>query len=448
VIPHVLIVDDEPAFRTMLQAAVESAGFGTRTAASGEEALDLIDKERPELVFLDQRMGPRAMTGLATLEAIREHHRDLPVVMVTAFGDVQCAVAAMKLGALDFLEKPIDLGDLRRILCEVLTPESAHSVAPEHRSFGGIVPCGHAMQAALELLDACAQTDVPVLVTGESGTGKELAASFVHERSPRNSGPFIKVNCAAIPANLLEAEMFGWESGAFTGATRSREGRFAAAHRGTLLLDEIAEMSSDLQAKLLRVLQEKEYQPLGGSRPRKSDVRIIASTNRSIPEAIAAGAFREDLYYRLNVFEILLPPLRERMGDILPLARQLIAELAADRPRRLSPEAAQLLTVYDWPGNIRELRNTLERAVILARGGVIHPEHLPPNITGSSDRRQPQLSRPPASALLRAGTSVQEMERALIVETLTATHGNRTHAAEVLGMSRRALLYKLKRYGL
>ena len=443
--PYALIVDDELSFRTMLEAAVTAAGFPAKTAGSGEEALERIGQEPPGLVFLDQRMGPRCMTGLETLEAIRARHPDLPVVMVTAFGDVQCAVAAMKAGALDFLEKPLDFNDLRRILREVLAIDEPEAPAAGRRAFGGIVPAGDAMQAALELLEACAGSDASVLITGESGTGKELAAAFVHEHSSRRRGPFIKVNCAALPGSLLEGEMFGWESGAFTGAARAREGRFAAAHQGTLLLDEISEMGIDLQAKLLRAIQDKEYQPLGASRPRKSDVRIIASANRSLPEAIAAGRFREDLYYRLNVFEVLLPPLRERTGDLLPLARRLMEELAADRPRRLSPEAAQLLVTHDWPGNVRELRNALERAVILARGGVIHPEHLPPNVRAHADRPE---GRPAASTLLRAGTSVQEMERALIVETLGATDGNRTRAAEVLGMSRRALLYKIKRYGL
>ena len=442
---YALIVDDEPAFRTMLEAAVTAAGYPARTAGNGEEALARIERDLPGLVFLDQRMGPKSMSGLETLEAIRRGHPELPVVMVTAFGDVQCAVAAMKAGALDFLEKPIDFNDLRRILREVFAGGEVEDTAAGRRAFGGIVPSGDAMQATLELLEACARTDTAVLITGESGTGKELAAAFIHEHGDRQSGPYVKVNCAAIPASLLEGEMFGWESGAFTGAARAREGRFAAAHRGTLLLDEISEMGIDLQAKLLRVIQEKEYQPLGASRSRKADVRVIASANRSIPEAIAAGLFREDLYYRLNVFEVWLPPLRERTGDILPLARRFIETFAVDRPRRLSPEAADLLVAHDWPGNVRELRNALERAVILARGGVIHPEHLPPNVRGRADRPH---SGPAVSPVLRAGTSIQEMERSLIVETLNATDGNRTRAAEVLGMSRRALLYKIKRFGL
>jgi DNA-binding NtrC family response regulator len=443
-VSHVLIVDDEPAFRRMLEDAVTATGVAARSASSGEEALAAIGTEPPALVFLDQHMGARSLTGVQTLEAIRVAHGELPVVMVTAFGDVQTAVAAMKAGALDFLEKPLDLADLRRILREVLEPGAATAPGPRRRAFGGIVPAGDAMQAVLELLEAAAGTDAPVLISGESGTGKELAAAFVHERSARQGKPFVKVNCAAIPAGLLEAEMFGCEPGAFTGATRAREGLFAAAAEGTLLLDEIAEMDAGLQAKLLRAIQEKEFQPLGSGRTRRADVRIVASTNRSIPEAIRSGAFREDLYFRLNVFEVLLPPLRDRALDILPLARVFLAAAAGDRPRRFAPEAEGPLLAYRWPGNVRELSNTVERAAILARGGVIRPEHLPPNIAG----RGPRGAEAPGVSIPRAGTSVHEMERALIVETLALTGGNRTRAAETLGLSRRALLYKLKRYGI
>jgi two-component system response regulator HydG len=441
----VLIVDDEPAFRRMLETAVIAAGYRARAVASGGEALAAIVRDPPAIVFLDQQMGARSLTGVQTLEAIRALNSDLPVVICTAFGDVQTAVAAMKAGALDFLEKPLDLADLRRILRDVLEPEAGAAPGPGKLAFGGIVPAGDAMQSVLELLDAAARTDAPVLVSGESGTGKEHAAAFVHERSDRRARPFVKVNCAAIPSGLLEAEMFGCVPGAFTGAARAREGRFAAAEGGTLLLDEIAEMDTGLQVKLLRVIQEREYEPLGADRTKRADVRIVAATNRSIPEAIRSGAFREDLYFRLNVFEVVLPPLRERSLDVLALARRLLAEVAGDRPRRLAPETEALLLAHRWPGNIRELRNTVERAAILARGGVIRPEHLPPTIGAAGTGSTAGAS---ASMIPRAGTSVHEMERALIVETLAMTGGNRTHAAETLGMSRRALLYKLKRYGI
>jgi len=445
---HVLIVDDEAAFRQMLEAAVVSAGFAARTAPNGERALELAASDTPALVFLDLNMGSRAMSGLEALEAFRSRHPEVPVVLVTAFGDVQTAVAAMKSGALDFLEKPIDLNDVRRILGAALGTEDAATadsvaVAPV---FGGITTASPAMRAAVDLLAAAAESDAPVLITGESGTGKELAAAFVHERSARRNGPFVKVNCAAIPLGLLEAEMFGAAAGAFTGATHTRAGRFEAAEGGTLLLDEIAEMDNGLQAKLLRAIQEKEYEPVGGVRPRRADVRIVASTNLPIEAAIRSGAFREDLYFRLNVFEVVLPPLRERRDDILPLARHFVRELAGDRPRRLAAETEAALEAHAWPGNVRELRNTIERAVILARGGVVHPEHLPPNVTGAGSGVE--APRTAAASPPRAGTKVHDMERQLIVETLGRTSGNRTRAAESLGMSRRALLYKLKRYGI
>ncbi len=441
---RVLIVDDDPAFREMLAAAVGGAGYTARTAASGEEALAAAEREIPDLVFLDQRMGVRALSGLQTLSALHDACGELPVVMVTAYGDVQTAVAAMKAGALDFVEKPLDLAEVRRILGDVLGPRDKERAAVTRQAFGGIVPATDAMQRALDLLDAAARSEAPVLVTGESGTGKELAAVFVHERSARRGQKLIRVNCAAIPSGLLEAEMFGHAAGAFTGAVHAREGLFAEASGGTLLLDEIAEMDAGLQAKLLRVLQHKEYQVVGSNRTCGADARIIASTNRPIPQAIRSGALREDLYYRLAVFEVPLPPLRERGADVLPLARRLLGELAGDRPRRLSEEAESALLAHHWPGNVRELRNALERAAILARGGVIRPEHMPPTLTAG---RSPRAGSTPA-AVPRAGTSVHEIERALIAETLAATGGNRTRAAESLGMSRRALQYKLKRYGL
>jgi len=440
---YVLIADDEAAFRQMLEAAITSAGFEARTAKSGEQALAIAEKEPPELAFMDLNMGAHAMSGLEALGALRARHPDVPVVIVTAFGDVASAVAAMKAGALDFLEKPVDLGEIRRILSDALGPDEVRgtvdSIAPP--LFGGIVTTSKAMCAALELLTAAAESDAPLLITGESGTGKEVAAAFVHARSARRQCSFVKVNCAAIPSGLLETEMFGAAAGAFTGAVRSREGRFDAAAGGTLLLDEISEMDVQLQAKLLRVLQEKEYEPVGGVRPRRADVRIIASTNRVIGEAIRDGAFREDLYFRLNVFEVSLPPLRERRDDILPLAQAFLLELASDRPRRFAKETETALLSHAWPGNVRELRNTVERAIILARGGVVHPEHLPPTIAAAANGSVP-IPAP------RAGTKVHDMERELIVRTLSETQGNRTRAAESLGMSRRALLYKLKRYGI
>ena len=437
---YVLIVDDEAAFRNMLAATVAAEGLEAHTVASGEEAIDHLHRsEAPGLVLMDLRMVPGGLDGIATLRGIRETMPDLPVALITAFGDVQTAVEAMKLGALDFLEKPLDLSEVRRLLADVRTDDwSSGDDPPRPRvAFGGIVPGEEGTQAALELLQAAASSSAPILITGESGTGKELAARFVHERSDRRRGPLVTVNCAAIPPNLLEAEMFGHEAGAFTGATRARIGRFEAADGGTLLLDEIGEMDVALQAKLLRVLQEKELEPLGAVRPRRVDVRCLATTNRDLTAAIGEGRFREDLYFRLNVFEVTLPPLRERPSDILALARLFVRELSAERPRRLSEETARVLSSYRWPGNVRQLRNAMERSVILARGGLIRPKHLPPSVAASPAADVPTV---------RAGTSVREMEKELIIKTLALYDGNRTRTAEALGMSRRALQYKLKRH--
>jgi len=409
---------------------------------SGEEALEAMGRATPALVLLDLRMRPRALDGLATLREIRARHGDLPVALITGYGDVPSAVAAMKLGALDFLEKPIDLDDVRRLVGEVVSPEqdvSPPATAP--LPFGGITPVDPHLQRRLQLLAAAAASSAPVLISGESGTGKEVAAAFVHDRSPRAAGPFVKVNCAAIPSSLLESEMFGHEAGAFTGAHQAVTGRFEAADGGTLLLDEIAEMDPSLQAKLLRVLQEKELERVGATTTRKVDVRIVATTNQDLQQAIAAQSFREDLYFRLNVFEVVLPPLRDHPADILPLARHFIERYAPEQRRKLAVETEQLLQAHSFPGNVRELGNAMERAVILARGGVIRPEHLPPTMVAASPEAQ-------LVAAPRAGTTVQQMERELIVTTLAAHEGNRTHAAKALGLSRRALQYKIKRYGL
>jgi DNA-binding NtrC family response regulator len=438
---YVLVVDDDEAFAGMLAESLSAAGFEVATAGGEARALALAEAE-PGLVFLDLRMDGNERAGLDVLSGLRRMHPTVPVVMMTAFGDVQAAVAAMKAGALDFIEKPVDIAQVRRMAAELMIPEGdGDDAAGEAIPFGGIVPAPGPMREAVGLLLAAAGTDVPVLVTGESGTGKEIAAAFLHERGPRAGGPLIKVNCSAIPEGLVESEMFGSEAGAFTGAARSRPGRFAAAEGGTIFLDEIAEMDGALQAKLLRVLQEKEYEPVGAARPRKADVRVIAATNRPIQESIRAGRLREDLYFRLNVFQVGLPPLRERRADIVPLARCLLSRVAGERPRRLSAEAEAMLVRHPWPGNVRELANAMDRARILARGGVVHPEHLPPTIRAASPVAPPSFVPP-------SGTSVHEMERQLIERTLERTGQNRSEAARQLGISRRALLYKIKRYGL
>ncbi|MDX9719576.1 MAG: sigma-54 dependent transcriptional regulator [Myxococcota bacterium] len=460
---RILVVDDEAPFRQMMCRALSGAGHEVCEAASGEEALDCLalaeGGEAIGLVFLDLRMKPDGLDGIRTLELLREQHGELPVVVVSAFGDVRQAVAAMKLGALDFLEKPVDLRELRRITSGLFGADAPASSALGPLRLGGIECERGAFYEALSLLQAAASSSAPLLITGESGTGKELAAAFAHERSAVAAGPFVKVNCAAIPGNLLEAEMFGVEKGAFTGANVSRPGRFEAADGGTLLLDEIGELEVSLQAKLLRVLQEKEVERVGGNRARRVNVRVIATTNRELHKEMERGAFREDLYFRLNVFEIHLPPLREHPEDILPLARHFARTLSPTSARRLAPEAEQRLLAYEWPGNIRELHNAIERAAILARGGVIHVEHLPPSLRSKAatlaparraeaQSEQHPAAEPEATALLEGASTVQEMERALIVRTLAQNGGNRTQTAKALGLSRRALHYKLNRYGI
>ena len=439
-LPYVLIVDDEEPFRRMMQAAVQRHGHRARGLSSGEQALAMMERAPAMLVFLDLRLGQGVMDGLETLRALRSGHPDLPVVMITGYGDVRLAVEAIRAGALDFLEKPVDLAEVRRII-DAVQPGVGRPEQGEPSQFGGIVAAPGAFRDTLELLSLAADSTAPLLVTGESGTGKELVAAYAHEHSRYAAGPLVKVNCAAIPGELLESEMFGVEKGAFTGALRATRGRFREAHGGTLMLDEIGEMDLGLQAKLLRVLQDKQVQPVGGGRSHQVDVRVVATTNRDLRQAIDGGQFREDLFFRLAVFELQLPPLRERPGDILPLARLFVRELAEGPTPRLSASTEALLHGHAWPGNIRELRNALERAVILARGGTIQPAHLPPGMTPRS------VATPPPEPST-APSTIRDMERQLIVDTLTANDGNRSQTAKALGLSRRTLYYKLDRYGL
>jgi DNA-binding NtrC family response regulator len=442
----VLIADDDDAHRRMLGAALESAGLACRFAVDGEQAVQAAE-EPLDLVLLDVRM-PR-LDGIGALRRIHERHPELPVVVVTAHGDVRLAVEAMKLGARDFLEKPIDIDELRSVVADILErPGPPDGATPdggdEPRSLVGL---SQALAQVRETVRRAAGSPATVLVRGESGTGKELVARAIHELSDRRAKPFVAVNCAAVPETLLESELFGHERGAFTGAESRRVGRFEQADGGTLFLDEIGEMLPALQARLLRALQERSFERLGGTTPVRVDIRVVAATNRDLAAAIAAGRFREDLYYRLAVVEILLPPLRERREDVLPTAQHLLARLRPGEPPRLGPEVAAALALHDWPGNVRELANVLERALLFAGHGEVRPEHLPPALR--------ELARPgPADETaddatgVRPGVSLEAVERELIDKTLRSLGGNRTRTAQTLGLSRRALLYKLKRYGL
>ena len=440
--PHseasVLVVDDDHSQRTLLQSFLSAHGFRVCSAESAEDALELIESESVALVVTDVRMA--GLSGLDMLHVLRERQLELPVLLVTAYADIRDAVGAMRDGAVNYLEKPIDLDELLGSVRNALgvPSPSADSSTERIELPAGVVAESTAMRRVFHEATLVAPSDVRVLITGESGAGKEVVADFIHAHSPRAKGPLVKVNCAAIPESLLESELFGHEKGAFTGATAQRMGRFEDAHEGTILLDEIAEMSPGLQAKLLRITQDGSFQRVGSNETRRADARLLASTNRDLEVEVAAGRFREDLYFRLNVIEIHVPPLRERREDILPLAHLYASRMSGGQPR-FSPALSTCLSSYEWPGNVRELRNAMERARLMARGELILPEHLPARV---------QAACAPESddAAPARGTRMEEMERSLILQTLRENNWSRTETARTLGISRRALLYKLRRF--
>ena len=447
---RVLIVEDDAPTRVGLTELVRTWGFTAESAADGEEALALVTSFRPAIVVSDLAM-PR-MTGLDLLKTLKSDDEAQPLtfILLTAHGSVDTAVQAVKDGAEDYLTKPVDPQKLRRLLERIaeLNAQKRENLAlrrqlREKGSFGRIVGNSRKMRQIYQVIEQAAPTPAAVLIIGESGTGKELVAQTIHQLSPRTDAPFVAINCAAIPETLLESEIFGHERGAFTGAIDRRAGCFELADRGTLFLDEIAEMAPVTQVKLLRVLQEQRFRRLGGRLEQDVDVRILAATNRNPTDAIREGKLRDDLYYRLNVFTIELPPLRDRKEDLPLLMQTFIDEFnARDRRtvRAVAPEATRMLEMYDWPGNVRELRNVIERATILARGEVIEPQHLPR--FGASIR----ASEPgPSSLTMTPGMTVDEAERRLIVATLEAAGGNKTRAAEMLGISLKTLHNKLNR---
>ena len=438
--PHVLIVDDDAGQRGLLASFLSSHGFGTTAAASGEEALARLAEKRADLMISDIRMP--GLSGLETFRRARAIRPDLPVVLVTGFANVRDAVGAMRDGAFGYLEKPIDLDELLALarlaigVEEPAPPDAGRQPPPPD----GVVAESPAMRDVLREIALAAPTDARILVTGESGTGKEVVADLVHAWSRRAGGPLVKVNCAALPEALLESELFGHEKGAFTGAVEMRVGRFEDAHGGTIFLDEIGELPAALQAKLLRVIEHGSFHRVGSNTERRTDARLIAATNRDLEAEVTAGRFRDDLYYRLNVIEIHLPPLRERPADVLPLASAFGRRFANETPR-LSSAAAACLAAYAWPGNVRELRNAMERAVLLARGGTIMPEHLTRRITHTANG----AAGADAPAAAEGGGRLAEVEQSLILQTLREKRYNRSETARTLGISRRALLYKLRR---
>ena len=443
----ILIVDDDKAHRMMLRAVLSDEGYRVYEADDGTTAIRAVEEQFFDLILMDIRMTE--MDGLESLEQIKQVSPGIRALMMTAFPEVPAAVKAIKLGAVDYLTKPLDTDELRLRISKLLghPPLKTGEQALKNRLLDspGFIGQSEKMQQILETLALVAPTDTSVLILGESGTGKELIADSIHSNSERATQPLVKVNCAALPENLLESELFGHEKGAFTGAVSRRKGRFETANGGTIFLDEIGEISLAVQAKLLRVLQEQQFEPLGSSKTMTVDVRIIAATNKQLEEEIQKGRFREDLFYRLNVFPICLPPLRERKDDIPLLAEHFLAQYSQKHKRRIvgfSPHALDLLIRYDWKGNIRELENTVERSVILCRDESITPQHLPVPIQALMGAESPE------SQNLEGGLTLKEMEKQLILSTLKQYEENRTKTAEALGISRRSLQMKLKDYGI
>lgn len=456
----VLVVEDDPNLREAISDTLELAGRQVIAVDGGQAALKALAENAFCIVVSDVRMMP--MDGVTLLKEIRARHAQLPVVLMTAYADVDRAVEAMRAGACDFLLKPFEP---QALLAHIQKYE-----LPAVETVSGVVAQDEASRTLFAIAGRVAQTDATVLLTGESGVGKEVVARFIHQNSSRRNGPFVAINCAAIPESLLEATLFGFEKGAFTGATQAQAGKFEQAQDGTLLLDEVTEMPMPLQAKLLRVLQEREVERVGGKKPVSLNIRIVATSNRDMAEAVSKGIFREDLYYRLNVFPILIPALRQRPGDVLALARHFISDQAEQMGRgllRLSAAAEQALVGYGWPGNIRELVNVVQRALILAPSDVIEPMHLglqgdwmqsmpanpapiqPPVHTGENSSvpvAREEFAGAATMAPRNDNLSMRDLEREHILRTLAEVNGSRKKAIELLGISERTLRYKLQQY--
>jgi DNA-binding NtrC family response regulator len=443
-IGRILVVDDEANARTALAELLRDEGFDVETAADAFKALGKYEAFVPQVVITDLKMP--GMDGIELVKRLRAMEDPPAVIVMTAFGAVESAIEAMRAGAEEYLTKPLNFDELLVVVGKVIANQAMRRetaqlrrrvrdrVAPEN-----MVGSSPPMQRVFEIVDQVAPSRATVLITGESGTGKELVANAIHQRSPRANGPFIKLHCAALAESLLESELFGHEKGSFTGAMARKDGRFSLADGGTLFLDEIGEISPSLQVKLLRFLQEHEFERVGGTQTIHVDVRVIAATNRDLKEEVARGRFREDLFYRLNVVNIETPPLRERKSDVPAIAKFFLDRYAKDNGKlveTIAPQALELLVAYDWPGNVRELENAIERAVVLANGTELEARQLPPSV------------RPVGTAgiPLIPGATMAELERYAILETMKASGGSTSKAAEILGISARTIQYRLHEY--
>ncbi len=446
--PRILLIDDDKNTANGLRKILLQDGYDTSCTYTGNEALNLIDTEPFEIVITDMKLPD--ISGFSIIERVKKKNADIPVIMITAFSSLQTAIDAMKKGADDYLTKPVNIEELELILKKiwekqllVLQNRELRQQLDDKYGFSGFIGNTPEMQLIFKTITEIAPTAATVLIYGETGTGKELVANAIHHNSDRRDKPFIALHCASLSEGVLESELFGHEKGAFTGAVSQRRGRFELADGGSLFLDEIGELNLHVQIKLLRVLETGCFERVGGEKTLESDVRIIAATNKDLEEEIKAGRFREDLYYRLNVINLELPPLRDRREDIGLLIDSFLLKYAAKNKKDIkgfSAQSARILNNYDWPGNVRELENAVERAVVMARNEFVEPDNLPSNISQSLRKARKDTFRIPS------GTTMKEIEKKVILETLQTTHGSKSKAAKILGISTRKIEYKIKEW--
>ncbi len=444
----ILLIDDDDSLRRVIEFSLAEAGHRVVTAASGEEGLRLFEGNAFDAVITDITMP--GLSGMDVLSLVHAHDAGLPVIMITAYGTIESAVQAMKEGAFDYITKPFNRDELRLTLDKAIRLRRLEKENVELRAevidryrFESIIGSSDRIREVIDLAGRVSASDATVLITGERGTGKELLARGIHFNSSRSQGPFVAVNCAAIPETLMESELFGHMKGAFTGAARDKEGKFELADGGTILLDEIGDLRVDLQAKILRVLQERTVDRVGGTKPIPVDVRVIASTNRDIEQSIREGKFREDLYDRINVVAIQMPPLRDRKEDISLLVKYFLNKFNRNSAVSLNEEALGMLMSYGWPGNVRELESVIERASVLRRGDIITPEDLPDKLKKERGGIESLILNLPDE-----GIALEDLEKSLIVKALEKHKGNQTRAAEYLGITRPTLIYRMEKYGL